>query len=180
MKIQTVGIVTKPHQPEVASAAARLADWFEDRGLRPILASASGEPAEPLPAASELAGESDLVVVLGGDGTLLAAARMLDGRDVPILGINHGGLGFLTAVPLEALYRDLERVLAGDFTSDSRMTIDTSILRAGARIARHQALNDVVINKGTPARIIEVEARVDDQYVSTFRADGLIVSTPTG
>lgn len=185
MKIRAVGIVTKPHQPEVASAAARLADWFRDRGLRPILGSASsssssGETAFGESESAELANESDLVVVLGGDGTLLAAARILAGRDVPILGINHGGLGFLTAVPLESLYRDLERVLAGDYASDSRMTAETSILREGVRVARHQALNDVVINKGTPARIIEVEARVDDQYVSTFRADGLIISTPTG
>lgn len=183
MNIKVVGIVTKPRQPEVAAVARRLADWLRARGVDPLMetdaAELTGQPG--LGVAGEiLARKSDLVVVVGGDGTLLAAARLLEGRDVPVLGINHGGLGFLTAVPLEGIYRDLERILDGEYSSDSRMMIDASIVRDNQAIATHQALNDVVINKGTPARIIEVEARVDDQYVSTFRADGLIVSTPTG
>jgi NAD+ kinase len=183
MTIRTVGIVTKPHQPDVARVAAELADWFRERRVRTLMeadaARLTGQPGLGATAGT-LAADSDLVVVLGGDGTLLSAARLLDGRDVPVLGINHGGLGFLTAVPLEELYGDLARVLAGEYSSESRMMLDASIVRAGESVARHQALNDVVINKGTPARIIEVEARVDGRYVSTFRADGLIISTPTG
>jgi len=183
MNIQTIGIVTKPHQPEVARVASDLAKWFQERGRRPLMETDSAVMTEQpgLGVRGEvLARESDLVVVLGGDGTLLAAARLLDGRDVPVLGINYGGLGFLTAVPLEDLYPDLERLLGGEYASDSRMMIAASIIRGDRTIAIHHALNDVVINKGTPARIIEVEARVDDQYVSTFRADGLVIATPTG
>lgn len=183
VKIRTVGIVTKPRQPQVAAVAARLAEWFRERGVAPLMeadaASLTGQPAMGVPAET-LATRSDLVVVVGGDGTLLAAARLIEGRDVPVLGINHGGLGFLTAVRLEDLYDDLVHVLDGRYSSERRMMIDASITRNGETVALHQALNDVVINKGTPARIIEVETRVDDQYVSTFRADGLIVSTPTG
>lgn len=183
MRIQTVGIVTKPHQPAVASVAGQLVEWFRGRGLRPLLeteaADLTGQHITGV-AREVLATESDLIVVLGGDGTLLAAARLLEGRDVPVLGINHGGLGFLTAVRLEELYDDLQAVLAGNYSSDSRMMIDASIVRKGKTVASQRALNDVVINKGTPARIIEVEARVDGQYVSSFRADGIILSTPTG
>ena len=183
MKVRTVGIVTKPHQPAVAAVAAKLVAWFRRHDIRPLIEADSAEltgcPGVGV-SAGELAVDSDMVVVLGGDGTLLAAARLLGGRDVPILGINHGGLGFLTAVPLDELYGDLERVLKGEYSSDVRMMIDARVERAGRLVATHQALNDVVINKGTPARIIELEVRVDDQYVSTFRADGLIVATPTG
>ena len=183
MTIGTVGIVTKPRQREVAQVVRSLLDWFGDRKIRAIVGNETavhiGRPDAGV--ANEVLGsESELIVVVGGDGTLLAAARLLDGRDVPVLAINHGSLGFLTAAPLTELYPDLERTLDGNFTSDRRMMLDAVIIRGSGELERHRALNDAVINKGTPARIIEVEARVDDQYVSTFRADGLIVSTPTG
>ena len=183
MSIGTVGIVTKPRQRDVAEVVRGLLDWFAHRKIRAILedetASAIGRPDAGV-ASDVLGSESELIVVVGGDGTLLAAARILDGRDVPVLAINHGSLGFLTAAPLTELYPDLERTLAGDFTSDRRMMLDAIVIRGTEERGRYRALNDVVINKSTPARIIEVEARVDDQYVSTFRADGLIISTPTG
>lgn len=167
MKIARVAIVTKPKQPEVGR---ELSEWFRRRGIRTSVLEAT---------ADELGGV-DLLVVVGGDGTLLAAARLLDGRNVPILAINQGGLGFLTAVTLPELYGDLDRILGGEFRSDKRMMLDANLVRGGKSIGRHRALNDVVINKGTPARIIEVETRVDDQYVSKYRADGLIIATPTG
>jgi NAD+ kinase len=167
MKIGRVAIVTKPRQPEIAGS---LSQWLRDRGIRTSLVEATAEKL----------GDVDLLVVVGGDGTLLAGARLLDGREVPILAVNQGGLGFLTAVTLPELYGDLDRILTGEFRCDERMMLDATLWRDGGAIARHRALNDVVINKGTPARIIEVEARVDDQYVSTFRADGLIIATPTG
>jgi NAD+ kinase len=183
MNIQTVGIVTKPQRPDVARVASDLVDWLGERQIRAILENDTavqiGRPDSGV-RVEQLGSEADLIVVVGGDGTLLAAARLLDGRDVPILAINHGSLGFLTAAPLTELYPDLERTLRGEFASDRRMMMDTMIVRGGQRLEVHKALNDVVINKGTPARIIEVEARVNDQYVSTFRADGLIISTPTG
>ena len=183
MSIGTVGIVTKPRQKDAAEVVRGLLDWLDQRNIRAILendtAGEIGRPDKGV-ATDVLGSESELIVVVGGDGTLLAAARMLDGRDVPVLAINHGSLGFLTAAPLTELYPDLERTLAGDFTSDRRMMLDAAVIRGAGKRGRYRALNDVVVNKGTPARIIEVEARVDDQYVSTFRADGLIVSTPTG
>src|SRR5207253_2373643 len=126
------------------------------------------------------ASKADLAVVVGGDGTLLAAARVLGDRQIPILAINRGGLGFLTEVTLNEMYPAIERVLAGHFITEHRMMMDIEILRAKEQVADYRALNDVVINKGTLSRMIELEARVDGQYVSRFRSDGLIVATPTG
>jgi len=167
MKTSKVVIVTKPKQPEVASVAANLVRWFGERNIE-----ASLEPAA--------AKSADLCVVVGGDGTLLAAARMMEERQVPILAINHGALGFLTEVTLEEMYAALEHVLEGKFVIDRRMTMRVTVERSGREVASYQALNDVVINKGTLSRIIEIEARVDGQYVSRFRSDGLILATPTG
>jgi len=167
MKISKIVVVTKPKQPEVAKVAADLIGWFASRGMQ-----ASLDPASAVSA--------DLCVVLGGDGTLLAAARMMGERQIPILAINHGALGFLTEVTLPEMYTALDRVMGGDFVTDRRMMMQVSIERGNAVVASYQALNDVVINKGTLSRIIELEARVNGQYVSSFRSDGLILSTPTG
>jgi NAD+ kinase len=167
MNVRSVVIVTKPKQEEVARVAAELVDWFKGKKIE-----ASLEP--------EAASKADLTVVVGGDGTLLAAARLLCDRQIPILAINHGGLGFLTEVTLDEMYPAIERVLAGQFITEHRMMMDIGIWRAKNRLAGYCALNDVVINKGTLSRMIELEARVDGQYVSRFRADGLIVATPTG
>lgn len=167
MKIANVVIVTKPLQPDVARVAAELAEWFAQKGIR-----ASQDPAS--------AGSADLCVVVGGDGTLLAAARLIGNHQVPILAINYGGLGFLTEVTREEMYPALERVLGGEPLTDGRMMMNVTVHRGAAPPETHQALNDVVIHKGTLARIIELEARVNDQYVSRFRSDGLILATPTG
>ena len=167
MNVRSVIIVTKPRQPEVARVAKELVRWFKGKSI-----TASLEPDAAL--------KADLTVVVGGDGTLLAAARLLGDRQIPILAINHGGMGFLTEVTLEEMYPALERVLAGHFITEHRMMMDIRISRGRKRVAAYRALNDVVINKGALSRMIELEARVDGQYVSKFRADGLIVATPTG
>jgi NAD+ kinase len=167
MKLREVVIVTKPRQAQAAEVARELIVWFTARKI-----AASTENAS--------AATADLAVVVGGDGTLLAASRMLCDRQIPILAVNRGGLGFLTAVTLEELYPALESILQGQFVTDHRMMMNVTILRGAERIASYRALNDVVINKGTLARIIELEARVDGQYISNFRSDGLIVATPTG
>ena len=167
MNLQNVVVVTKPKQENVARLAGELVAWFKSKNIE-----ASLDP--------RAASKADLAVVVGGDGTLLAAARLLGDRQVPILAINHGGLGFLTEVTLEEMYPALERVVEGHFITELRMMIDIAILRAGKRLASYRALNDVVINKGTLSRMVVLEARVDGQYVSRFRADGLIVATPTG
>ena len=183
MNVRTVGIVTKPQRKDVARVASELADWLTARGIRAILdektADRIGRPDAGVPVEA-LGSEADLLVVVGGDGTLLAAARLLRGRNVPILAINYGSLGFLTAAPLRELYPDLDRVLTGQWSGDFRMMLEVTILRGTGEREVHSALNDLVVNKGTPARIIELDASVDDVYVSTFRADGLIVATPTG
>jgi NAD+ kinase len=167
MKAQNVVIFTKPKQAQVARVAAELVDWFKARKVE-----ASADP--------KAAGKADIAVVVGGDGTLLAAARELRDRQVPILAINYGGLGFLTEVTMEEMHPALERVLAGEFSIEDRMMIDVAFSRGKKQIATHRALNDVVINRGTLSRLVELEARVDGHEVSLFRSDGLIVATPTG
>jgi NAD+ kinase len=167
MNPRSVFIATKPKQADVARVAKSLVEWFSAKGI--------GAWLEP-----EAAARADLAVVVGGDGTLLAAARLLGHRQIPILAINHGGLGFLTEVTLEEMYPALERVLAGHFVTEHRMMMDVGVMRGPDRIALPRALNDVVINKGALSRIIELEVLVDKQYVSSFRSDGLIVATPTG
>src|SRR6266516_2139557 len=167
MNVRRVVIVTKPKQPQVARVAGESVGWFESKNIEASLAP-------------ETAAKADLTIVVGGDGTLLAAARLLDDRQIPILAINHGGLGFLTEVTLEEMYPAIERVLAGQFITEHRMMIDVEVSRANKPVAGYRALNDIVINKGTLSRMIELESRVDGQYVSRFRADGLILATPTG
>src|SRR5262245_689736 len=152
MKVGTVIIVTKPHQPDVAKVASDLAAWFGKKGIHASLDPASAERA-------------DLCVVVGGDGTLLAAARLMGEHQVPILAINYGGLGFLTEVTREEMYPALESVLSGRFVTEERMTMDVHLSRDGKPLAAYRALNDVVINKGTIARMIELETRVDGVYV---------------
>ena len=167
MKISRVVIVTKPLQPDVANVAADLVTWFAGKGVE-----ASLDPA--------FAATADLCVVVGGDGTLLAAARLMNDRQVPILAINYGGLGFLTEVTRDEMYPALEDVLAGKTNANDRMMMKVSVHRENQLVESYQALNDAVIHKGTLARIIELEASVDHHYVSRFRSDGLILSTPTG
>lgn len=167
MKISNVVIVTKPKQSEVAKVAANLVRWFGEKNVHASLDSAAATTA-------------DLCVVVGGDGTLLAAARLMGERQLPILAINHGALGFLTEVTLEEMYSALDRVIQGDFITERRMMMKVSIERGAAIVASYQALNDVVINKGTLSRIIDLEARVNGQYIARFRSDGLILATPTG
>jgi NAD+ kinase len=122
----------------------------------------------------------DLVLVLGGDGTLLSAARLIEDTAQPILGINLGSLGFLTELGLEELFESLERVLEGEYSRESRVRLEASLHRGEEQIGRYQVLNDVVINKGALARIIDLETYVDGQKVTNYQSDGLIISTPTG
>ena len=167
MNVRNVVIVTKPKQADVARVAGELIAWFQEKNIAASLDPLAVETA-------------DLAVVVGGDGTLLAAARLLGERQIPIVAINYGSLGFLTEVTLDEMYPSLARVLAGEFVTEHRMMMDIHIQRSGQRMAEYRALNDVVINKGTLSRMIDLEARVDGQYVSRFRADGLIVASPTG
>jgi len=129
---------------------------------------------------TQLANQADVLLVLGGDGTMLNAARLAGERGIPILGVNMGGLGFLTEVRLENLYPSLDRVFANDFVLDERLMLKTHVHRHGETVTQGAVLNDVVISKGTLARMIELKIAIQGEFVTNLRGDGLIISTPTG
>lgn len=177
-----VGVVAKGASQEALRTAAELDEWLERRGVEAVLDEAilrfCGDPPGRPAFTSDT--PADLVVVLGGDGTLLSVARSLR-RPVPILGVNMGSLGFLTEIPRTELYPELVRVLAGQFTLEERSLLRVELRRAdGGETAVFRVLNDAVIGKSALARIIELTLTVDGNPVGDFRADGLIVSTPTG
>ncbi len=181
--IRSVGIVSKPIKNEVCSIVPPLMAWFRERHIAIFIDTetqacidpkATGIPREAL------AGKIDLLIVLGGDGTLLSAVRALGGQRVPILPVNLGGLGFLTSVTREELYPLLEQVLAGKHRLSERMMLEAEVWRNGSAIERQTALNDAVVNKAALARMLEFDVFVDRAHVGRYRADGLIVATPTG
>lgn len=178
--IETVGVAIKPGDPRAVQAARELAKWLAPRGVAalfdPAAAAAVGAPAS---SPSELAQRADLLVVLGGDGTLLAMARALDARAVPILGINLGTLGFLAEVSVDEMESALARALAGELRLERRMRLSVEHRRGEAVLRDWLALNDAVVSSAV-ARLIEIDVRADGQLVTTYHADGLIVSTPTG
>jgi NAD+ kinase len=181
--VKRVGLIAKPHAPGLAGLLHRLLPWLAQQHIEAFLdadtAAAVGEISSyPKVTIPDLV---DFIMVLGGDGTLLSVARLLEERDVPILGVNLGSLGFMTEVTTSELFPRLEKVLAGHYIIQERMRLKTCIHRQdGERLPQPVVLNDVVINKGALARIINLETAVDDIYLTTYRADGLIVSTPTG
>ena len=181
--MQRIGIAAKPNKPEAEPILRELVGWLRGRGCEVLLDQAAATicpvVGPGLPRAEVVAG-ADLAIVLGGDGTLISIARMMGRREVPILGVNLGGLGFLTEITLHELYPTLETVLRGEFAVSRRLTMTARILRGGQVVGSYEALNDVVVTKTAPSRIVDLEAYVNGEYVATFRADGLIVSTPTG
>jgi NAD+ kinase len=182
--VNKIGIIAKP-RPDAKPLLEDLAKWLEARGVELVLdldtGAILGEASAYNTCKKSAVPEAvDLIVVLGGDGTLLSVARLVEGKEVPILGVNLGSLGFLTEVTVAELFPVLDEVLAGRFTVSERVMLNCRVYRQGERIAQAVVLNDVVINKGALARIIEMETYVDGVYVNTFRADGLIIGTPTG
>jgi NAD+ kinase len=182
MKSKNIGILIKPKFPEVQSTLRDVVSWLRARSIGVILDTASamllGEQGGYQN--TQLASNADVLLVLGGDGTMLNAARLAGERSIPILGVNMGGLGFLTEVRLENLYPSLERVFANDFVLDERLMLHTRIHRHGGTVAQGVVLNDVVISKGTLARMIELKIAIQGRFVTNLRGDGLIVSSPTG
>ena len=180
--IKRVGVIGKPHAEGLSELLLQLLPWCQERALEVFLdkdtASALGQVSsysrEAIP---ELV---DLLMVLGGDGTLLSVARLLGTRIVPIVGVNLGSLGFLTETTTQDLFTRLEKVLEGEYVLQNRIRLTTCVQRRDTRLPQPAALNDVVINKGALARILSLEVYVDGLYLTTYRADGLIVSTPTG
>jgi NAD+ kinase len=129
---------------------------------------------------AEIPNHVEMIIVLGGDGTLLSVARQVVGLNIPILGVNLGGLGFLTEIPIEEVYPALDKVLEGDYRADQREVLQVSVIRKGKTLADYTVLNDAVINKGALARIIDLETTINGEHLTTFKSDGLILSTPTG
>jgi len=181
--MQRIGIAAKPKKPEAEAILRTLVAWLRDHGREVLLdqeaAGICPEVGPGLPR-SLVAATADLVIVLGGDGTLLSVARLIGSREVPILGVNLGGLGFLTEVTLDELFPTLEAVLRDQYSLSRRLTLTVRVLRGGELVAGFEALNDAVINKTALSRIVDLETHVNGEYVATFRADGLILSTPTG
>ena len=180
--MRKIAIMAKVHDPRCQGLACDLVAWLEQRGHRPLVEAHLARHIHYQNGLdfSTLDGQADLMVVLGGDGTLIAAARALGAHNVPILGVNLGSLGFLTEITIEELYPSLESWLSGDFRISERMMLQVAVIRNGVELETHKVLNDVVINKGALARIVDLETRVDDYSLTTFKADGLIISTPTG
>ncbi len=181
--LRTVGILSKPRREDVAHTLPALTAWLEQRGIEVLLdresAGCLAGAARALPR-EEIPGRADLLIVLGGDGTLLAAARLLALKDVPILGVNLGGLGFLTSVTREEMYPVLEQMLSGNYATSDRMMLEARITRGGAAIQQQMALNDAVVNQAALARLMDFDVSVDGEFVGHYRADGIIIATPTG
>jgi NAD+ kinase len=186
--IKRIGIVLKPHQPDALKTICDLTVWLSQKGIelvggpeieRERVEHQTGCSVTNV-AAEKLAESVDLILVLGGDGTMIAAARMVGDHDVPVLGVNYGGLGYLAEFRIEELYTGLESILSGNYRLDRRVMLHVQLERENSTVTSNRVLNDVVINKSALARIIEIEAYLNQQYVNSFRADGLIISTPTG
>ena len=182
MSSGSVGIIYKYKHEPAKEEAKNLEKWLKGKGITVFseeMSSAvrmNGCPDEPI----NIPHTVDWVVVLGGDGTLLGAARKVGRYGVPILGVNLGGLGFLTSIPLKGLYPAIERMLKGELEVESRLMLETKVLRQEEEICRFPVLNDLVLNKGPLARIMDLDVYINEQFLTTFRADGLIISTPTG
>jgi len=181
-KIETVGILSKPNVPRAHSVVPGLIDWLAQRSIaiRVDEDTAKYGHLREWVSRERVPVDTQLVIVLGGDGTLLSAARAIGGMDIPLLAVNLGGLGFLTSVTVEEMYPELENTLQGRHRIGLRRMLRCEIHRGGHRVSSYEALNDAVITKTSLARMIDVAVHVDSHFVSNYKADGLIVSTPTG
>lgn len=180
--IRTVGIITKPGVEVGYKLVPELIQWLRGRNLgvrydeetAEYLGVKDGIPRIEVPQGSQM------LIVLGGDGTLLSAARALNGREIPLLPVNLGGLGFLTAITVEEIFPEMERALRGEHRIGHRRMLHCEVQRDHQTVAQYEALNDVVVTKSSLARMIDVDAFVDAHFVARYKADGLIVATPTG
>ncbi len=180
--ISAVGILSKPGSSAAEKLVPELLEWLEKRGVATrydsntaaYAGAPDGLPREQVPDGTQL------LIVLGGDGTLLAGARALGGRDVPIFAVNLGGLGFLTAITVDELFPELERAFRNEHRIAPRRMLHCELMRGDRVVAQYEALNDAVLTKAAMARMIDIEAHVDAHFVCTYKADGLIVATPTG
>lgn len=179
--IKTVGIVSKPNVQQAHDVVPSLLAWLRHHGIQArcdnetaYYGGCEGMPREQVPEGAQL------VIVLGGDGTLLSAARAIAARDIPLFAVNLGGLGFLTAITVDNLFAELERAFRGEHRIGRRRMLQCVVMREERPVTEYEALNDAVITKASLARMIDLDAHVDSQFVCAYKVDGLIVSTPTG
>jgi NAD+ kinase len=179
--MKRIGIIVKSESPDAQALLKELAPWLRARGKEPMLdpptAALAGETASY--PKKDIATLADMLVVLGGDGTMLAAARLVEDRPIPILGINAGGLGFLTAVSRDEAFTALAHVFSQAFAEEERLMLRSRVVRRGQEVIAASALNDAVVSKGA-SHMVQLEISINRQFVTRLRGDGLIVSTPTG
>ena len=178
--IRTVGLVAKYQEPKAAQMVRWLIPWLKKRGKKICVENGLARSGAQSCTKKELAAKADLIISLGGDGTLLNIAPLVLRPEVPILGVNMGGLGFITEVAVDELESVLTQTLEGDYEVEKRMTLEIRVVGKKGRNHKFRVLNDAVITKGARSRIIDLETYVGEDYLCTYRADGLIVSTPTG
>jgi len=181
--MKKVGVIAKQHKPEAREIVDELRHWLIKKGFEPYFDEVTGDLLQEksqIHPKFRIPSLVDMIIVLGGDGTLLGVARLMGEKEVPILGVNLGSLGFLTATTLEKMYPTLENIQRNEYVIDRRMMLTAQVYRQGERVADYNVLNDAVINKGALARIIDLDTYIDKQFVTSFKADGLIISTPTG
>ena len=182
--MKRIGILAKTDREDAARVIHQILDWCAERGVSVVLeketAGLCADRSAPSVLKPELPSQVDLLLVLGGDGTLLSMARLVGDLGVPILGVNLGGLGFLTALTVDELFPALEAVRREELVIEERTMLSARVVRQGERLSEYAALNDVVITKSAMSRIINLEVSVQGELATAYRADGLIVSTPTG
>jgi len=180
--IKTVGIISKPGVDAAKKLVPEVIEWLRQRAIEVRLDEESADYARcGTGTARESVPEGcDLVIVLGGDGTLLSAARAIGKREIPLFPVNLGGLGFLTAITIDEVFAELERALRGEHRVAKRKLLNTELVRDGQVVVSYDALNDAVLTKASIARMIDLKAFVDEQFVADYKADGLIICTPTG
>jgi NAD+ kinase len=176
---RVVSLVAKYGEPKAAEIARWVVSWLNRKGIEVLVEDGLRDLGAEVCAKKEMAQRADLIVVLGGDGTLLSIAGLVE-RDVPILGVNLGGLGFITEVAVHELESLLESALSGNFSVEERMTLQLQVFGKDGAREKFRVLNDGVITKGARSRIIDLETYIGKEYLCTYRADGLIISTPTG
>ncbi len=181
--MKTVGIIAKKNHPELGPLLKNISAWlnankftvFLEQGLPSFGDNTFSRSREQIP------GSSECLIVFGGDGTLLSVARLPGAEEIPILAVNLGGLGFLTEIRIDEITTVLDSIISGDYTLDQRMMLEATLFKEGNfASATFRALNDIVVNKGALARMMDLDTFVNDCYLNTFKSDGLIICTPTG
>ncbi len=181
---RTVGLIGKYKSPEIAEPLLKLADFLVKRGVKVLIdrltASHIGENKYPVLVLEEIGRQADLAIVLGGDGTMLNIARTFAPCAVALVGVNQGRLGFLTDISIDTMFETIGTILDGKYVTEERMLLEAEVFSGEQRVFKVLAFNDVVISKGIQGSLIELEVRIDGQFLYTVRADGLIVASPTG